>query len=337
LLVQGDGRLVAAGSALSGGQSVVAVARYLTTGQLDPSFATFGTGVALTTLGTGAAAFAAALQADGAIVAAGQAVVNGQNVVALVRYTSAGIADPTFGTGGQVLTAINSGSASANAVAIQADGSIVAAGYGTNGAQTGFAVLRYSATGVPDAIINGNGQSLFNTGAMPASAVVLGSDGLAYLTGGGVGGFVTARVNLGSLTISLPPPPVVVTYDGSPHPVTATTNAVVSTAITYQPFSDDPLNGGVPVSGQPSTTVAPTAVGWYQVVATITGTNASATTTLHIQTNNANVEESSDGSPYINTSCGLGSGLGVLGFLAACWGLRLLLTGIAGRRSHERN
>jgi uncharacterized delta-60 repeat protein len=83
-----------------------------------------------------------ALQADGKIVAAGQAALNVFNTAfALARYTTAGAPDTTFGGGdGIVTTDINSNSDVANAVAIQGDGKIVAVG--SNGT-AGFAVARY--------------------------------------------------------------------------------------------------------------------------------------------------------------------------------------------------
>ena len=70
---------------------------------------------------------------------------------ALVRYDSAGVPDQTFGTGGTVLTEFAGGIDQAYALARQADGKIVAAGYASrtsaSGGDTEFALARYLADG----------------------------------------------------------------------------------------------------------------------------------------------------------------------------------------------
>src|SRR5258705_9467426 len=70
----------------------------------------------------------------------------------------AGSLDPTFGTGGKVVTTINSGQDMANDVVIQPDGKIVIAGY-TLSAVTGkdFVCARYNTDGTPDANFGING------------------------------------------------------------------------------------------------------------------------------------------------------------------------------------
>src|SRR6516162_5306557 len=78
-------------------------------GSLDP---TFGTNGIVTTANT--VANAAALQSDGKIVVAGS-VANPQNFQqgGLLRYTSSGVLDSGFGTGGKVLMAVGSTEAGA--------------------------------------------------------------------------------------------------------------------------------------------------------------------------------------------------------------------------------
>src|SRR5437667_4928162 len=93
-------------------------------GSLDP---TFGTNGIVTTANT--AANAAALQSDGKIVVAGS-IANSQNFQqgGLLRYTSNGVLDSSFGTGGKVLIAVGTSEADAAfATAIQTDGKIVTA------------------------------------------------------------------------------------------------------------------------------------------------------------------------------------------------------------------
>lgn len=85
----------------------------------------------------------------------------------------AGSLDPTFGTGGKVITSVNSGADGAYTVALQADGKIVVAGY-TTSAATGkdFVCIRYNADGTPDADFGTNGIAAFD--------VQLGSDDVVY-------------------------------------------------------------------------------------------------------------------------------------------------------------
>jgi uncharacterized delta-60 repeat protein len=102
--VQPDGRIVAAGGA--GGY--LALARYRANGVLDP---TFGDGGTVSTRG---AAFAMAIQRDGAIIVAG-----GDSVMR--SYTARGTLDMSFGKGGKASTGYGEGSQ----IAIQPDGAIV--------------------------------------------------------------------------------------------------------------------------------------------------------------------------------------------------------------------
>jgi len=93
-----------------------------------------------------AAAFAAAVQSNGDIVAAGQTAISnpfsGASSFALARYTANGQLDTTFGTRGLVTTAFGNNSALVSALAIQADGKILAVGNGGGGADDGFTLAR---------------------------------------------------------------------------------------------------------------------------------------------------------------------------------------------------
>jgi uncharacterized delta-60 repeat protein len=145
-LIQPNGSIVVAGHALIStpgqGDNDFAVARFSSSGVLDPSF---GTGGKVTTNVKDRTdlAFAAALQQDGKIVLTGG--------VGLVRYTSAGGLDPTFGTGGIArLDAIGSTIVVAEDLAIQSDGKIVVAGHAGVGTDIGFALARFTASGAAD-------------------------------------------------------------------------------------------------------------------------------------------------------------------------------------------
>jgi len=144
LAQQGDGKVVAAGSADDGLDSDFAVVRYTTGGQPDASFS--GDGIATVEFGGNDRALAVAVQAsDGAIVIAGS--TGGSNGdIAVARLTSTGAPDNGFGTGGKVTTAVSTKEDAAWAVLVQPDGKIVVAGE----ADEDVVLLRYTSAGVLD-------------------------------------------------------------------------------------------------------------------------------------------------------------------------------------------
>jgi uncharacterized delta-60 repeat protein len=145
IVLQPDGKIVAAGDILRNGTFDFALARYDSAGSLDP---TFGNGGKVTTdfFGLSDGALDVALQPDGKIVAAGNAGGNGFNIdFALARYDGGGNLDPTFGIGGKATTDfMNRSGDFARAVALQPDGKIVAVGEAfLDGGVLDFAVARY--------------------------------------------------------------------------------------------------------------------------------------------------------------------------------------------------
>jgi uncharacterized delta-60 repeat protein len=105
-----------------------------------------------------------ALQGNGKIVLAGHADNADDTSVdfALLRYNADGNLDTTFGIGGKITTAFfpapNDNMDAADAVAIQADGKIVAAGWTINPqAQIVFAIARYNTNGTLDTSFDNDG------------------------------------------------------------------------------------------------------------------------------------------------------------------------------------
>jgi len=160
LTVQIDGAIFSAGriftgvatpTAFTGNPTGFSLVRFSSTGGIDTTFGSHG-GVITTfpTMNFGEI-LAVALQANGDIVAAGQAgdaPSNGTQFTssfALARYLGTGQLDSTFGTGGRVTTSFGSTNvAFISGIAIQIDGKIVVAG--TTGDGVGnFAVARYLA------------------------------------------------------------------------------------------------------------------------------------------------------------------------------------------------
>src|SRR5919197_1494288 len=99
---------------------------------------------------------------------------------------AAGELDPTFDGDGKVLTAFGTNQVdSANAVAIQADGKIVAAGESNTGANPpNFALARYNPDGSLDPSFDGDGKVLTDFGADDrAAGVAIQADGRVVAAG----------------------------------------------------------------------------------------------------------------------------------------------------------
>jgi uncharacterized delta-60 repeat protein len=195
VVLQPDGKIVIAGQCPNGTKFDFCLVRYTanaTSGQLD---ATFGTnGLVVTAFGAGSAiAKAAAQQADGKIVLAGNCS-NGSTIdFCMARYHSgnvpgfaAGTLDLTFASSGKLFTAIGTGDDFANAMMIQPDGKIVLAGYCVVAGNNNFCAARYLANGSLDNSFNGSGKVTTAVGTLgndKANAIALQSNGAIVLAG----------------------------------------------------------------------------------------------------------------------------------------------------------
>src|SRR5438067_7447789 len=128
-------------------------------------------------------------------------VVSGRTVLAVD-----GDLDPTFGTGGKVLTDFDHSTDIANAMAVQTDGKLVVVGatYRDNDfSNEDFAVARYNPDGTLDITFGGGGkvQTDFPGLAAVASSVVVQPDGKIVVAGGAfplftfLGDFKVVRYN----------------------------------------------------------------------------------------------------------------------------------------------
>jgi uncharacterized delta-60 repeat protein len=115
-------------------------------------------------------AYALALQKDGKVVAAGLSRAPGRDAFGLVRYTTKGRLDDRFGRGGRAPTSLVSGQA--NAVAIQPDGRIVAAG-GSWAVHARFPLVRYTRDGRLDPGFGQRGVVLADFGFGKSAAAVV--------------------------------------------------------------------------------------------------------------------------------------------------------------------
>jgi len=192
--LQADGKLVVVGTTYTNNDfsgEDFAIARYNADGSLDASFGTNGR-VTTDFPGFAAVASSVLVQPDGKILVAGGAyplfVFLGN--MELARYNPDGSLDAGFGDGGIVTTVFPHGSY-ASALALQADGRIVAAGTdyvdfsSEANSDTDFAIARYEPDGSPDFGFGRGGQVTTDFERLndDAFAVLLRTDGRIVAVG----------------------------------------------------------------------------------------------------------------------------------------------------------
>jgi len=190
-------------------------------GDLDPTFGTGG--LVVTDIGPYADyGRAMALQPDGKIVVAGYSSMSINDDFAVVRYNADGSLDTSWSGDGKVTTDFDFSNETARSVAVQPDGKIVVAGYGTAGGNDDFAVVRYNADGSLDTSFDGDGKvtTAIGSGADWGRSVTLQPDGKILVVGrsgaGGVFTFALVRYNPdGSLDTSFDGDGKVTTVIGS--------------------------------------------------------------------------------------------------------------------------
>ena len=152
MALQPDGKIILVGDVFDGSRDQdFAIVRYTSNGSLDSSFGIGGT-VITDFSGNVDRAVAVALQSDGKIVVAGSTFFSFVTAgdFGLARYDLNGQLDPSFGTGGKIITDFLGVSDGAEAVAIQSDGKIVAGGFAflpISGGDADFALARYLGDG----------------------------------------------------------------------------------------------------------------------------------------------------------------------------------------------
>lgn len=164
--IQPDGKIVAAGrKGFSSERFEWMIARFDTSGNLDTSFDSDGTVVP--PIPPDSWASNVAVQADGAIVAGGY-VGDGMNA-GLVRYDTSGQLDPTFGTGGIVITSM--GGAGHWTLSIQSDGRIITSGrqLGGDGPTSQYLARYLGSTTVTTAAPAPTSGALVATTSLPLS------------------------------------------------------------------------------------------------------------------------------------------------------------------------
>jgi len=224
--LDGDGKIVVAGSSVNGTNYDFALARFHADGTLDVSFD--GDGMLTTAVGPGHD-YIESMVIDGAgrIVVAGYSW-NGANFdFVLARYNADGSLDTTFDGDGKLTTAIGTGHDYIHSATIDGNGKIVAAGVSYVGSNLDIALARYNTDGSLDTSFSDDGKltTAIGTGHDYALSATIDGSGkilvagqsyvgsqsdfalVRYLTNGsldmsfGVGGKVTTAIGAGNDTI----------------------------------------------------------------------------------------------------------------------------------------
>jgi len=199
IAIQSDNKVLLTGTDHQG--TVFKVFRFDDVGALDSGFDADGLAIV-----DPAAAYdndrphAVALSNSGDVIIAGQSFVNGEDFAfSLVRFTSAGAFDPTFGVAGFAQYSFVNGGVDdiANAMVIQPDDKIIAAG-STEGTFLEIGVMRLNADGSLDSSFGSGGkQSIASaTGSLDGYGVALQGDGKIVVAGSHVVGAGTPDVAL---------------------------------------------------------------------------------------------------------------------------------------------
>lgn len=196
IAVGADGVITVAGYSAGGFPSPhdAAVARFTSTGALDPAFDIDGKKIF--SLGTGLSAFHdVVIQPDTRIVAVGDSIVGGLLSHTAVRFDSTGALDTGWGTAGVATYTAGTTHSSAFACALQADGKVLVAGYGYVGGREYFVLTRLSGSGMIDTEFGSAGQAFteFGSGGECVRAVVIQNDDRIIAAGNSTSGFVAAR------------------------------------------------------------------------------------------------------------------------------------------------
>ena len=176
LAIQGDGKIVVAGSGIAtNGGGLDTLLRLNTNGTLDT---TFGTGGVFSISPKGAELvngfFGVAIQPDGKIVAVASGLVG----VQLIRVLSNGTLDTTFGTGGLTTTITAFGGIGGGGLALQSNGDIVLVA----GSLNPSVMARFTSSGKLDTTFGTGGQVNLQYGT--PTQVAIQSNGKIVVTSG---------------------------------------------------------------------------------------------------------------------------------------------------------
>lgn len=188
MVLQPDGKIIVLGNfdpEPGVYDSDLMLARFNSDGTVDSTFGT--NGLTLVDVNGDEHAFDAVVQADGSIVVAGASYnVPGQDKL-VMRFTSNGVLDPSFGNGGVVLIDDSFQFEHLRGVALQTDERIVVVGGGFDGDYPTMYMARLNTDGSLDSTFSGDGKLEFQLAEVNCFAmdVALQSDGRIVCAGPG--------------------------------------------------------------------------------------------------------------------------------------------------------
>jgi uncharacterized delta-60 repeat protein len=208
--IQSDGKIVVTGFSTNAAHNTdFVVVRYTSSGSLDGSFGTGG--IVKTDINNFDAAEGIAINSTtGAITIAGSSNEDSQDPnysntgsgdFTVVRYTSAGALDGSFGVGGKAIFDIGAGTYDeAHSLAVQPDGKLVVAGItkrgSTNSGNSDAAVIRLTTAGALDGTFGTAGKAIANYTGFNSDddchSVTLQNDGKIVI-GGSVDAFTDPK------------------------------------------------------------------------------------------------------------------------------------------------
>ncbi|RLD53646.1 MAG: hypothetical protein DRI97_13060 [Bacteroidetes bacterium] len=160
MALQDDGKIILGGSVNNQFTTFddYALVRLNSDGTPDNTFGTGG--LVMTDIdGHWDNAYDMVLQDDGKILLAGQGYTNSNRKVCVVRYNTDGTLDASFGAGGIAINVIGCGVEKTRAIALQADGKIIVAGYFNEGTDDQAFVTRFNSDGTVDNTFGNNGTA----------------------------------------------------------------------------------------------------------------------------------------------------------------------------------
>ncbi len=159
VIIDANGKILICGAS----NSQMLIARFNTNGTIDTTFNT--TGYNLVTVNGNDTGNSITIDQNAKIVIGGSTIGGGGTNFSIVRLTSAGVVDTTFGTSGSVVTQIPSeNNNSVQSIMIDSSNRIIAAGYGSvPGTNAVFALARYSNAGVIDTTFGTGGTGIVTT------------------------------------------------------------------------------------------------------------------------------------------------------------------------------
>ncbi|TAL47629.1 MAG: hypothetical protein EPN89_08335 [Methylovulum sp.] len=190
--VQANGKILVAGTSVTGSSLGFALVRYNSDGSLDTGFD--GDGKVTTDFGpaydTGNSV---TVQADGKILVAGISLNGSDHDFAVARYHSDGSLDTGFDDDGKITTDFGSSNDTGYSVTVQADAKILVAGNSNDD----FALARYNADGSLDTGFDGDGKVITDFGSFndTGHSVTVQADGKILVAGSSHDDFALVRYN----------------------------------------------------------------------------------------------------------------------------------------------